>query len=162
MTEYGIKQLFPDKVTDTNTVAQNGLGVIRFEGNKTYRYVQVVDKPLTEGDSVCPAAVTDGVVTADRSGGSQLAFCVRGVAIGAIASGSYGWIQKEGVCTVQCDGGVAAGDGLIPHATADGHADTVSAASDTANTEYQVFGFALTADTGSADGDTATALINCK
>ena len=161
LTEYGIKQMWPDKVTDTGTTQLNGLGVIRFEGNKTYRYVQVVDKALTLGDSVCAASTGDGVVTSDRSGGSQLAFLTRGVAIGAIASGSYGWVQTKGIAVVQCDGGVAAGDGLVPHATADGHADTVNAASDAANTEYQVFGFALTDDAGSSDGDTDTAYINC-
>jgi hypothetical protein len=161
MAEYGIKQLFQTKVTANDSTAKEGLGVLRFEGNKVYEYVQVVDKAVTLGDSVCPASTADGIVTADRSGGSQLAFQVTGVAIGAITSGYYGWIQKYGVCTVQCDGAVAAGDGLIPHATSDGHADTVDAASDTANTEYQRFGFALTADAGTNDGDTATAKINC-
>jgi len=161
MAEYGIKQFFEDKVTDTSTTQKNGLGVIRFEGAKEYRYVQVVDKALTKGDSVCPASTAEGIVTADRASGSQLAFQVRGVAIGAIASGSYGWIQIKGNCEVQCDGGVSAGEGLIPHATADGHADSVVAASDAANTEYQVFGFALTDDASTNDGDTGTAYINC-
>jgi len=161
MAEYGIKQTFPDKVTDSSTTQKNGLGVIRFEGAKEYRYVQVVDKALTKGDSVCPASTAEGIVTADRASGSQLAFQVRGVAIGAIASGSYGWIQIKGNSEVQCDGGVAAADGLIPHATADGHADTVVAASNAAGTEYQVFGFAMNTDSTSADGATATAQINC-
>jgi len=161
MAEYGIKQTFPDKVTDSSTTQKNGLGVIRFEGEKQYRYVYVVNKALTEGDSVCAASTADGVVTADRAAGSQLALLVRGVAVGAIAATSYGWIQTKGVCTVQCDGAVAAADGLIPHTTKDGHADTVVAASDAAGTEYQVFGFALTADFNASDGATATAYINC-
>ena len=162
MAEYGIKQTWPDKVSDSSTTQQNGLGVIRFEGEKTYRYVYVVDKALTNGDSVCAASTADGVVTSDRSGGSQLALLVRGVAIGAIASGSYGWIQTKGIHTLlQCDGGVAAGNGLVPHASSDGHADTVAAASDVAGTEYQVFGFALTADFDGSDGATATAYLNC-
>jgi hypothetical protein len=163
-TEYGLKQMWPDKVTDTSTTAVNGLGVLRFEGNKTYVYVLCQGGAAVLGDSLCAASTADGIVTMDRNGGGILAFCVRGVAIGAIASGSYGWIQKQGICVVQCDGGVSAGDGLIPSANAssDGHADTAVAASDAANTEYQTFGFALTADAGSADGDTATAYINCK
>lgn len=160
LTEYGIKQMWPDKVTDTGTTQLNGLGVIRFEGNKTYRYVQVVDQAVTIGQSLCAASTGPGVVTSDRSGGSQLAFCVRGVAIGSIASGSYGWIQTEGICTFAGDGSVAAGDGLVPHASEDGDADTINAASDAANTEYQVFGFALTAD-GSGAGATGTAIISC-
>jgi len=161
MAEYGIKQLFQTKVTANDSTAKEGLGVLRFEGNKVYQYVRVVDKAVTEGDSVCPASTAEGIVTADRVGGSQLAFKTKGVAIGAISSGYYGWILKQGIGTVQCDGGVVAGDGLVPHATADGHADTVVAASDAANTEYQKFGFALTADAGTNDGDTATADISC-
>jgi len=161
MAEYGIKQTFPDKVTESSTTQKNGLGVIRFDGADEYRYVQVVNLPLTLGDSVCQAALTEGIVTADRSGGSQLALLVRGVAIGAIASGSYGWIKSKGICVVQCDGGVSAGEGLVPHASEDGHADSVLATSITTNTEAEVFGWALSADAGSASGDTATAYINC-
>jgi hypothetical protein len=164
MSDYGIKQFWPDAVTDTDTTAKHTLGILRFEGNKQYVYVQVIDKAVALGDSCTPASTADGIVTIDRSGGSSLAMCVRGVAVGTIASGSYGWIQKQGIAVVQCDGGVAAGDALIPSANAssDGHADTAVAASDAANTEYQTFGFALTADAGAADGDTATAYLNCK
>jgi len=161
MAEYGIKQTFPDKVTDSSTTQKNGLGVIRFEGAKEYRYVKVLNKALTLGDSVCAASTAEGIVTADRADGSQTALFVRGVAIGAIAKDSYGWIQIKGNCVVQCDGGVEAGHGLVPHTTADGHADSVIAATDTDNTEYQVFGFAMANDSTSADGATATAQINC-
>jgi hypothetical protein len=164
MTEYGIKQFWPDLVTDTSTAKLNGLGVLRYDGNKTYRYVLMQGGAAVLGDVLCVASTADGVVTNDVNGGGVLAKMCMGVAIGAIASGSYGWIQKQGICVVQCDGGVAAGDPLIPSAntSSDGHADTAVAASDAANTEYLVFGFALTADAGSADGDTATAYINCK
>lgn len=161
MAEYGIKQTFPDKLTDSNTSAENGLGVLRVDGAKEYRYVQVVDVAVTAGDSVCAASTAEGIVTPDRSGGSQVALLVRGVAIGAIAADSYGWIQTKGICTIQCDGGVGAGEGVIPHASEDGHADSVVAASDAANTEYQVFGFAMAADSGTTSGSTATAYINC-
>ena len=160
MSEYGIKQLFPDKVTDSSATAKNGLGVLRFEGNKEYRYVQVVDKALTAGDVACIASTADGIVTADVSGGSQVAAMARGVAVAAIASGSYGWIQTKGVCTIKCDGSVVTGSGLVPSASTDGVADVVDAASDAAGTEYKVFGFALTQDSGTTNG-TATAYINC-
>lgn len=160
MAEYGIKQFFPDKVTDTSTTQQNGLGVVRFEGGKEYRYVQVVDAAVVAGDSLCVASTADGIVTKDRSGGSQLAPLVRGVAIGAIAVGSYGWIQKKGIAIVQCDGTVAAGNGIVPSASTDGVAAPVVASTSAANTEYQCFGFALTADSGTTNG-TATAYINC-
>jgi hypothetical protein len=160
MTDYGLKQYFPDAVTDTSTTALHGLGIRRFEGNKAYRYVQVVDQAVTIGQSLCIASTTDGIVTSDRSGGSQLAYCVRGVAVGSIASGSYGWIQYMGVCTYAGDGSVAAAEGLVPHASEDGDADTVTASSTAANTEARCFGFALILD-GSGAGATGTAYIDC-
>ena len=160
MAEYGIKQMFGDKVTDTSTTAQNGLGVIRFEGEKQYRYVQVVDMAAALGDSLCAASTGEGVVTIDRAGGSQLALLTRGVAIGAIASGSYGWIQTKGVATINCDGTVAAGDAVIPSAVTNGVADVCDDSTVSTNTAFQVFGFALTADSGTTNG-TATAYISC-
>jgi len=161
MAEYGIKQTFPDKITDSSTTQKNGLGVIRFDGAKEYRYVKNVDVAVTLGDSVCAASTAEGIVTADRADGSQVALLVRGVAIGAIGTDSYGWIQVKGNCVVQCDGAVVAGEGLVPHATANGHADAVLATSITTNTEYQVFGFALEDDASASDGATGTAYINC-
>ncbi len=161
MADYGRKNYFEDKVTDSSTTQKNGLGVIRVDGANEYRYVQVVDLPVTLGDALCQAAITEGIVTADRSGGSAVALLCRGVAIGAIASGSYGWIQSKGIGVVQCDGGVAAGDALVPHASEDGHADTVDNASVSVNNDAQVFGFATAADAGSSSGDTATCYLNC-
>lgn len=160
LQDYGLKQLFPDNVDDSSTSQQNGLGIIRFEGNKEYRYVQVVDKALAAGDVACIASTADGIVTADVSGGSQVAAMARGVAVAAIASGSYGWIQTKGVCTINCDGTVVTGSGLVPSASTDGVADVVDATSNVTNTEYKVFGFALTQDSGTTNG-TATAYINC-
>jgi len=158
--DYGLKQLFPDDVDDSSTTQQNGLGIIRFEGNKEYRYVQVVDKALAAGDVACIASTADGIVTADVSGGSQVAAMARGVAVSSIGTGSYGWIQTKGVCTINCDGSVATGSGLVPSASTDGVADVVDATSNVTNTEYKVFGFALTQDSGTTNG-TATAYINC-
>jgi hypothetical protein len=160
MTEYGLKQFFPDLVTDSSTTQKHGLGTLRYEGNKTYVYVQVVNQAVTVGQSLCVASTADGVVTSDRSGGSQLALCVRGVAVGAIASGSYGWLLKRGVGVFAGDGSVAAGDGMVPHASEDGDADTVTVSSVAAGTEAQVFGFALTNDASGA-GATGTAYISC-
>ncbi len=161
MPGYGIKQTFGDLITSNSTTALNELGVIRFEGSKEYRYVQVVDLACALGDVLTQAAITEGIVTIDISGGSSVAVFCRGVAIGVIASGSYGWIQTKGIGVVQCDGGVAAGDALTPHASENGHADTVVNGSVTVNTDAQVFGWATAADAGSSSGDTATCYLNC-
>lgn len=161
MADSGLKQFFSDKVTDTSATALHTPGIIRFEGNDEYRYVQIVDKAVTLGDSLCPASTADGIVTADRAGGSQLARVARGVAVGSIASGYYGWILKKGIAVIQCDGGVSSNEGVIPHVTSDGHADSCDESTVSTNTAFRVFGVALTDDAGASDGDTATAYINC-
>jgi hypothetical protein len=74
-----------------------------------------------------------------------------GVALGTIADGQYGWIQVAGLNTyTKTDGAVAVGEAIVPHASADGQGDTVAAGSTVVNTEAQVFGYALVADTTSA------------
>ena len=85
-----------------------------------------------------------------------------GVAIGTITDGSYGWIQVAGVHTaVKTDGGVIAGDALVPHASVDGTADTATSASTVVITAAQVFGYALATDGGTTTVGTVTAMIRC-
>ena len=139
MAEYGIKQLFPDKVTGSSTTAQNGLGVIRFEGDKVYRYVKT-SGALVARDFV--SYVANAVVGTDDFIVVKAAATVTapaGVAIGTIALGSYGWIQIAG--TVQCvgDGSVAALEQVLSNG--DGTVDTMAAGE-----EASVIGIALEAD----------------
>ena len=143
--------------TDTSTTAEYPVGtIVRDQAtNKVYKYVQVEDAALAIGDVVEYSDTTGNEVTNDRSGGASLGRIVAGVALGTIADASYGWIQVAGLNTyVKTDGSVAAGEALVPHASADGQADTVTAST----TAHQVFGYSLVADTTSAS---SAVILNC-
>jgi hypothetical protein len=121
--------------------------------NKVYKYILVEDANLAVGDVVEYSDTTGYEVTKDRAGGSSLGRIVAGVALGTITDGQYGWIQVAGLNNyVKSDGSVAVGEPMVPHATSDGVADSVAAGSTVVNTEGQVFGYALVADTTSACG----------
>lgn len=124
---------------------------------KVYKYVQAEDAALALGDVVEYSDTTGSEVTNDRAGGSSIGRVAAGVVVStAITDAYYGWIQVAGVCDyVKTDGGVTAGNALVPHASTDGVADTAESGSTTTNTEAQVFGYAL-------NTDTATTTTNCK
>lgn len=116
-----------------------------------YKYIQVEDLALAVGDVVEYSNTTGWEVTIDRAGGSSLGRIAAGVALGTVTDAYYGWIQVAGLNTyTKTDGSVAVGDALVPHASANGQADTAASGSTVANTEAQVFGYALVADTTSA------------
>ncbi len=129
MSNEGIKKVFITKLTDTSTLDLEGIGVLRFEGAKIYKWVKynTGSGPVTavanemvvyHGDDsivVDSAAevtmdITDGVITA-------------GMLMAIIANGSYGWIQIKGVAilnsalTAGADGdeltSIGAGDGTL-------------------------------------------------
>lgn len=116
-----------------------------------YKYILVEDADLALGDVVEYSDASGYEVTKDRASGSSLGRVAAGVALGKITDGYYGWIQVSGLNTrVKSDGSVAVGQGMVPHATSDGVADSVESGSTAVNTEAQVFGYALVADTTSA------------
>lgn len=138
-----MKNIFASELTSNSSSALDTLGDIRYEAGKFYMYVQAEDLAITDGDVVEFSNVAGSEVTIDRAGGSSIGRLPAGVAIGAITDAYYGWIQIFGVHTnVKTDGGVSAGEYLVPHATANGQADSNVAGTDDA----EVFGFALEAD----------------
>jgi hypothetical protein len=119
--------------------------------SKVYKYVLVEDANLAVGDVVEYSDTSGYEVTKDRAGGASLGRIAAGVALGTVTDAQYGWIQVAGLNTyTKTDGSVAVGDALVPHASADGQADTAASGSTVVNTEAQVFGYALVADTTSA------------
>lgn len=139
------------------------LGQVQADGSngKLYKYVKVVDLALQKGDSVELASATYSyIVSKDRSGGSVISGRgVVGVAVATVSVGQYGYVQVGGqMDEVRCDGGVAAGDYLIPHASQDGRADTTTTA---AGIERTIFGRALAADS-TATSTTAVAKVLLK
>lgn len=141
-----------DEVTATSTEAKTNVGATRVMGDKCYVYVQLyASATAAAADGTVLYATLDdsNVVTDDISATHQN--MVRGVAIGAIALGSYGWIQTWGDHTaVNTDGGddIATGDAIIGDATVDGVCDSVAAG--TAPT-HKVIGFATSADSNTND-----------
>lgn len=159
----GVKQLPATKLNANDATAKEELGRVRWEGGKAYRYVLVEDQNLANGDVVEYSDTSGYEVTSDRSGGASIGRAVAGVAIGTLTDAQYGWIQISGRHTaIKTDGGVAAGDVLVPHATKDGRADTGTTASTVVITSGQRFGFALAADTDTTTtAGTVVGMINC-
>lgn len=138
-------------VNDATPVFPVGTVSQERDTNKVYKYVQVEDMNLAVGDVVEYSDTTGNEVTKDRAGGSSIGRVAAGVALTTVTDGNYTWIQVQGRNSyVKTDGSVAAGDPLVPHASADGQADTATSSSTATNTEGQVFGYALVADTTSA------------
>ena len=127
---------------------------------KAYRYVLIEDADVANGDVVEFSDTSGYEVTRDRTG--AIGRVVAGVAVATVTDGNYGFIQVSGRHTaVKCDGGVAAGDVLVPHETYDGKADTAASGSTVVNTEGQRFAFALATDDTSASTARVVADIRC-
>lgn len=157
-----VKQLPATKLTANDATAKEELGRVRWEGGKAYRYVLVEDANLGVGDVVEYSDTTGYEVTNDRSGGGSIGRVVAGVAIGTITDAYYGWIQVSGRnATIKTDGGVSAGDALVPHATVDGRADTGTTASTVVITTGQKFAMALENDDGTTSAGTCAGIIMC-
>lgn len=151
-------------VTSNHDSALLELGTIWQDGStgKAYKYVLIEDADVANGDVVEFSDTSGYEVTKDRAGGASIGRVVAGVAVATVTDGNYGFIQVSGRHTaVKCDGGVAAGDVLVPHATYDGKADTAAAGSTVVNTEGQRFAFALAADDTSASTAVVVADIRC-
>lgn len=124
------------------TEDEYGVGKLFTWQGEFYRFVGVVDAALAEGNLV-EYASTPGYVTNDRSGGSSVGRAPAGVAVTACPVGSFCFVQASGVglSDLTTDGGVAAAEYLMPHATTDGGVDTMADGS-----EESVFGMAFAAD----------------
>lgn len=120
-----------------------------------YRYVQIVDLAVADGDSLCPstAAGGDTLASQDRSADIVSTVCL-GVAVGTVTADYHTYILCDGVHTnVLGDGSVTAGDALYPSSGTDGAADTRAETVAAAQ-----FGTALEDDDSS---NRFAALINC-
>lgn len=158
--------------TDTQTALIDGLGQLVYEttgrgtftttyGNaKVYRAVQFKDAvAYAAGHVVTFASANMQSVTNDRSGGSAITGLLpAGVCVSAPAQNAYGYVLVKGyTATCLTDGSVSAGEGLIPHASTDGAADSVSATY-AVTTHNQVFGFAVSTDTVT----NTDVIVNCQ
>lgn len=107
MSNEGLKKVFVTKLTDTSTKDLEGIGVLRFEGARVYKWVSY----NSGGDAVAAvagnavyyhgdnAAVIDSAadVTMDLTDSNGIA---AGILQAVIANGSFGWIQIKGVAVM--------------------------------------------------------------
>ena len=141
-----------DEITATAASAKFKTGTLRRDGDKCYVYVQLsasAQGAAANGAVLYGTLGDRNVVTDDISTtGVNL---VRGIAVGAIAKGSYGWIQTWGShSVVKTDGGddITTGDTVIGDTTADGVCDSIAKGS---AITYRPIGFAYDADSDTAD-----------
>ena len=124
----GQKKIFLTKLTDYSSTDKEGLGTIRWEGNKCYKWVKYNEgtgSVSAVADQVCyyygAAGYEANEVTSDLSDSVELG---AGVLQSAIPDGYYGWIQIKGQATL----GIALtagndGDPLTPTGATDGTLD---------------------------------------
>ncbi len=109
----GIKKVFLTKLTEVATATQGdkeGVGTIRFEGNKVYKWVKFNNGAGNVasvagnmsyyygvgGDAADGDGYEDSIVTMDRTDG----FMCAGVFQAIIADLGFGWIQIKGPATL--------------------------------------------------------------
>lgn len=129
----GSKRVFVTPLTTVDLTDKEGIGTIRQEGNKWYKYVQY-DEGAAAVDSVagevCYYYTLDGyknnIVTSDLSdalGGAGLEMGA-GVLQAILSDGEYGWIQIKGLATLTIALTAGAdGDALTPTGAGDGTLD---------------------------------------
>lgn len=94
----GTKLIFLTAVTDTDIDDIEGVGTLRQEGDKFYRYVKNADlATLVVGQPVCYTLADDEQLheAVDTPATANLAF-LGGIAVSAIKTLEHGWILIEG------------------------------------------------------------------
>ena len=137
----GIKKVFSAGLTETADYDKEGVGAIRFEGQKIYKWVKYNngsgDVASVVGNfayyyGVAGDAVTGGyensVVTMDLTDG----YLTAGVFQAIIADGEFGWIQIQGPATVTTafKAGADVNTGTMVGATTDGTLDVCALVTD--------------------------------
>lgn len=141
MANQGIKKVFITALTETSTSDLEGVGVLRFEGNKVYKWVQYVAGAgavaavagnvayyYAPGGDFAAEGYTLGKVTSDLSDSAEVG---AGVLQAVIAANSYGWIQIKGPATLTTALTAGAdGDPLTATGSSDGTLDVSALVTD--------------------------------
>lgn len=131
--DSGLKKIFVSGLTETSLIDLEGIGTIRFEGSKVYKWVKYNDGSanldIVSGDSlvyVAESGYAAAVVTADVSDGDTLPIGA-GLAVGTVTvDATYMWIQIKGLATLSLDAtGSSPGDGDAICAPTNGGTDKV-------------------------------------
>ena len=125
----GLKQVFIQALTEVSTEAKDTLGDIRWEGNKVYKYVELLNSSATvtgTANDMCVyrlglyaahTVCTDSTDAAAKTLGAGLVL----VALAGTTTVSYFiWVQIKGAATIATAfGSIVDGDALTMHATTD-------------------------------------------
>ena len=128
----GSKRIFQTPLDEAWTTDKEGLGAIRWEGGKCYKWVQYEAASAGVAGVLGEVAyyyTMDGyknnIVTSDLSDSVEIG---AGVLQAALADGEYGWVQIKGLATLTIAFTAAAdGDPLTPTGAGDGTLDTAEA-----------------------------------
>ena len=123
-----MKKIFLTKLTDIKTTDVEGIGTLRFEGNKVYKWIvysEAVAAIAGVAGEVAYYVTIDGYkfhqVTSDLDVSSQIG---AGVLQAALAEGEFGWIQIKGLATLTIAFADATDDApQTPTGGADGNLD---------------------------------------
>lgn len=112
----GVKQIWASGLLEIDTYDKNGIGAIRIEGDKVYKYVLNSDTAvLVVGHFVSYEGV-GGYATATVHNDNAATDVGAGAAISAIGVAQFGWIQIQGEATLTTTG-LTNGDPIAPAAT---------------------------------------------
>lgn len=138
----GIKKIFATGLTETSTIDKEGVGAIRREGNRTYKWVKFNNGAGNvasvagnfayyygvSGDAADGDGYENNIVTMDLTDG----FMTAGVFQAIIADSSYGWVQIQGpaLVTTAFKAGSDGNAMTITGASVDGTLDVSAAVTD--------------------------------
>ena len=136
----GMKKVFQTLLADTSTKDKEGVGVLRFEGNKIYKWIKYNNGQNDIASVAGDVAYFYGVGTNASTGGYENsevtmdqadAYLGAGIIQAVIADGEYGWIQIKGPATINTALS-AGGDGesLTHIGSSDGTLDLSNAETD--------------------------------
>lgn len=122
-------------VINQSTTGDFTLGEIREYNGRLFEFVKLTDAVNATSGMIAEAgsASTESTVTVDRSGGSSLGRIGRGVFVGNVTAGNYGFILIRGLhAAVKDAAGALSSVGLkvTTHATTDGDAAAATAYTD--------------------------------
>jgi len=117
-----MQRVFVTPVDQIDTDAKQVLGTLRWEGNKCYKYVEILNTTATvagaSGDPVAYGAATgygSNIVVIDLSDADASfalpAGTLNGTVTGTAGTPYYGWVQIKGEATVNTTIGGSAADG---------------------------------------------------
>ena len=110
---YGIKKVWATKVTEARDKDVEGLGVLRFEGDKIYKYVRYVDGNAGSAGE-CVAYNDTNATQVVRSAAAR---GFAGVLLCSVTQDQYCWIQIYGPANVRAGANISAGNVVAHTAT---------------------------------------------